>query len=284
MAALKDVLEGKPLRSPLHPALVHLPIALFPVSVLLDAASWMFADPTLQLVRGAFLTLIAGLITAVLAAVFGMVDYTEIRSDHPAKKTATLHMVLNLVAVGLFALGAGLRFGELDAARTPAWPIVASLAGLAILGYSGYLGGHLVYSDGIGVGRHRRDARLPEKTIVVSAAGAAAVPVAAAASLRDGETLRVDVDGTVIAVARVQGQVCAFQEFCTHRFGPLSEGQLDGHEVVCPWHRSRFDVRTGKVTSGPAKVDLRTFAVEVRDGQIYVASPGPNPRSAATQA
>lgn len=275
MAGLKGVLEGKPLRSPLHPAMVHLPIALFPLSLLLDLASWMLPRPELQLVRGAFGLLVAGLITAVLAAVFGMVDYTEIRSDHPAKRTATLHMVLNLVALALFALGAGLRFDQLGEARTAVLPLVVSLAAVGLLSYSGYLGGHLVYSDGTAVGRHRRSTRLPESTLAVSTAGAPQVAVGDAATLREGETLRVDVDGTIVTIARTAGQICAFQEFCTHRFGPLSEGQLEGHEVICPWRRSRFDVRTGKVTSGPAKADLRTFEVDVREGRIWLSRPTP---------
>lgn len=275
MPALKDILEGKPLRTPLHPALVHLPVALFPLSVLLDVASWLFPHAGLFLVRGAFLALAGGLVTAIFAAVFGMIDYTEIRSDHPAKKTATLHMVLNLVAVGLFALGAGLRFGDLETARTAPLPLAISLLALGVLGYSGYLGGHLVYNDGIGVGRHRRDTRLPESTVAASAAGAPSVPVGDASALREGETLRADIDGTIVTVARVGGQVCAFQEFCTHRFGPLSEGKLEGHNVVCPWHRSSFDVRTGHVTSGPAKINLRTFRAEIRDGRIWIEAPKP---------
>jgi len=144
------------------------------------------------------------------------------------------------------------------------------------LGYSGYLGGHLVYSDGVGVGRHRRE-RMPETTIRVGAGGAeepgqegGGMPVADEAALGEGETLRVEVGGVVMAIARVEGRVYAFQEFCTHRYGPLSEGVLRGCEVQCPWHNSRFDVRTGKVTQGPAKVELKTWRVEVRDGKIWV--------------
>lgn len=278
MPALKDVLEGKPLRLPLHPALVHLPVALFPLSVLLDVGSRIFSDAGLYLERSAFVALIGGLVTAAIAAIFGIVDYTEIRSDHPAKKTATLHMVLNLVAIGLFAFSAGLRYDALGATATGLFPLLASLLGLAVLSYSGYLGGHLVYSDGIGVGRHRRDTRTPGSTIAASTSGAAAIPVIYASRLRNGETLRVDVDGTIITIARVEDQFCAFQEFCTHRFGPLSEGKLESSEVVCPWHRSRFDVRTGKVTHGPASVDLRTFRVEVRDGKLWLETPAKKSR------
>lgn len=272
MSNLKHVLEGKPLRSPLHPALVHLPIALFPISVLFDVASWMVARPELNLVRAAFTCVVAGLITGLLAAVVGMVDYTDIRDDHPAKKTATLHLILNVIALGLFAGGAGLRYGDLDAVRTGFAPLVVSLAGLGVLAYSGYLGGTLVYEDGIGVGRHRRWTKLPERTVAVGAApGTDSVAVADDAALNEGETMRVELEGVVIAVARVKGEVFAFQEFCPHRFGPLSEGVFRGHDVVCPWHQSCFDVRTGKVTHGPAKVDLRVFRAESRDGKIWVA-------------
>jgi nitrite reductase/ring-hydroxylating ferredoxin subunit/uncharacterized membrane protein len=274
MATFKDLLEGKPFRFPLHAALVHLPIALFPISVLLDVASWIFgAGSGPALVRGAFGCVLAGLATGLLAGVVGMVDYTDIRDDHPAKKIATRHMILNLVALGVFGTSAAMRFGALNAEKTAALPLVLSLAGLALLSYSGYLGGHLVYADGVAVGRHRRRTRLPERTIVARATEApanTAVPVADDTAIRDGETLRTEIGRVIVTIARVDGALYAFQEFCTHRYAPLSEGALEGCDVVCPWHNSRFDVRTGKVTQGPAKVDLRTFPVESRDGKIWV--------------
>ena len=272
MAAAQQPAHAKPLRSILHPALVHLPIALLPISVILDVASRIFPRPELFLVRGAFFCILAGIGTGLFAALFGVLDYVGIRNDHPAKKTATVHMLLNVIALGLFAVSAGLRYGVLDADRVPGAALAISIATLGILGYSGYLGGILVYDDGIGVGKHRRDTRTPEKTHSPRATGPK-VAVADADALRDGETLRVDINGTIVAIAKIDGACHAFQEFCTHRYGPLSEGALIGCEVMCPWHRSRFDVRTGKVTHGPAKVDLRTFRTEVRDGKIWVEVP-----------
>jgi nitrite reductase/ring-hydroxylating ferredoxin subunit len=88
--------------------------------------------------------------------------------------------------------------------------------------------------------------------------------------LPPGETIRAEVEGVVICILRIEKRIYAFQEFCTHRFGPLSEGCVRGTEIECPWHRSRFDVRSGKVVHGPAKVDLKTWPVEVRDGAICV--------------
>lgn len=273
MGATKNVLLGKPVRSPLHPALVHLPIALFPLSVLLDLASWIRPDAQLHFVPAAFYCITAGLVTGLLAAVFGLADYSEIRRDHPARKTATLHMLLNVVALGAFAIGSMLRVNRLDVASTPALPFLISLVGLGLLSYSGYLGGHLVYSDGIAVGRHRHKPRFPDETVATPKGDAVLVPVADSTALAEGAALRVDANGTILALARLDGKIYAYQEFCTHRYGPLSEGELKDCQVTCPWHNSRFDLRTGKVTAGPAKVDLRVFRAEERDGRVWVEAP-----------
>ena len=88
--------------------------------------------------------------------------------------------------------------------------------------------------------------------------------------LNDGETLRVKCNGNIIALAKQGGKVYAFQEFCTHRYGPLSEGKLEDHQVICPWHRSCFDIRSGKVVEGPAKVDLKMYSTMVRAGKIFI--------------
>lgn len=92
-------------------------------------------------------------------------------------------------------------------------------------------------------------------------------------ALPDKATLRVEVASTVVTIARCDGQLFAVQEFCTHRFGPLSEGAIHDCQIECPWHRSCFDLRSGKVTHGPAKEDLRTFEVQEREGQIWVRVP-----------
>ena len=89
---LKDLLEGKPFRHPLHPWLVHFPVGLFFLSLLLDLASLAFpAVP--GLVRGAYYSILIGIIGALIAAIPGFVDYSDIRKDHPAKRVATAHMI-----------------------------------------------------------------------------------------------------------------------------------------------------------------------------------------------
>jgi uncharacterized membrane protein/nitrite reductase/ring-hydroxylating ferredoxin subunit len=272
---LKDFLEGKPLRHPLHPLLVHFPIGLFILSLLLDLASLVFRS-TPDLVRDAFYAMLLGIITALIAAVPGFVDYTDIRSDHPGKRTATTHLTLNLIAVALYGINLGVRSSSLNELQTPVGSLVLSLIGIVLLSAAGYLGGRLVYADGIGVGRHKRRTPTPVTTLHFTAPENGEVlfaPIPEAERLGEKETLRVEINREVITIAKIENNLYAFQEFCTHRFGPLSEGDFDGFNVQCPWHNSCFDVRTGEVTNGPAKVNLKTFRIETRDGKVCVGVP-----------
>ena len=268
---LKSLLQGKPFGHPLHPALVHFPIGFFLLSLLLDVVS--FAGPGSEdLFRASLYAMAAGVGSGLLAALPGLADRSDIRLDHPARKTANIHMTLNLTAIGLFGINLFVRARQLDQPETTPGTFLLSLLGAGILLYSGYLGGTMVYADGVGVGRHRRPTDTPRKTLDVSIfeRGDGWVPVCSADALDDGETLRVDWNGTVIAVARQAGEVYAFQEFCTHRYGPLSEGKLEDHRVICPWHRSCFDMRTGKVVDGPAEVNLKTYSAKLQEGKIFV--------------
>ena len=70
-----------------------------------------------------------------------------------------------------------------------------------------------------------------------------------------------------VAVFNVAGRFCATQGKCTHRQGPLSEGQLEGSTVTCPYHGAQFNVCTGAVLRGPARDPLKTYQVTV-EGEI----------------
>ncbi|PYL92687.1 MAG: hypothetical protein DMF14_02975 [Verrucomicrobia bacterium] len=272
---LKDLLEGKPLRHPIHPMLVHFPIGFLVLSFLLDLVSLVFPDVP-GLLGGSFYAMLLGIIAALLAAVPGIVDYSEIRRDHPGKVVATRHMILNLMVVAIYGINLWIRSSALSDPKISLLPFLLSIIGIGLLSVSGYLGGRLVYDEGIAVGRHKRRTPTPQETIRLSTGHATKdgettfVPIPEAEQLGNGETLRVEIDKLVMTIARIDNQLYAFQEFCTHRFGPLSEGSLHGFNVQCPWHNSCFDVRTGKVTNGPAKVDLKTFKIEKRDGKVGV--------------
>jgi nitrite reductase/ring-hydroxylating ferredoxin subunit/uncharacterized membrane protein len=272
---IKAILQGKILGHPLHPLLIHFPIGLFILALVLDVASFARDDGN-AMARSAFVAIVAGIITALLAAGPGTVDWLDIRDDHPAKKTGTYHMLLNVAAVILYAISVALRWGTLEEAnRTPVLAFIVSLIAAIVLTVSGYLGGHMVYNDGIAVGRHRRTSETPQTTVRVDPSGSAdgLAPVGASDKLKEGDSLRVEVEGVVMMVTRVEGTCRAVQEFCTHRFGPLSQGAFDGRCVICPWHKSKFDVTTGQVVDGPAKEDLRTFEVMEGDGQIWAKAP-----------
>jgi nitrite reductase/ring-hydroxylating ferredoxin subunit/uncharacterized membrane protein len=277
---IKAILQGRALGHPLHPLLIHFPIALFTLALILDVSSFVRDDGN-PMVRAAFVSLVAGLITALLAAAAGFADWSDIRSDHPAKKTANYHMVLNIAAVLLYAVSVVLRWGHREAEHTPVIAFLLSLLAAGVLTVSGFLGGHMVYNDGIAVGRHRRKTETPRTTIKLDSSGSpdGLATVGPSEALKDGQTLRVEVNGVVMMVTRVGGTCHAIQEFCTHRFGPLSEGAVEGDCVVCPWHKSKFDVTNGNVVDGPAKEGLRTFEAMEGEGQIWVKAGETAPKS-----
>lgn len=80
----------------------------------------------------------------------------------------------------------------------------------------------------------------------------------------------VQVDGENVCIANVDGKYYAIGSVCTHEGGPLADGILDGYEVECPWHNSRFDVRTGDVTSPPANEPEPVYEVKIEDSNILI--------------
>ena len=259
-----------PLKHPLHPALVHFPIGLFALSLLLDILRAAMGESAV-LSAGAYYAMLGGVAAAIAAALAGFADWVDIRADHPAKRTATIHMTLNLGAVALYGFDLWWR------ATGGGFGIAAGLSAAAfgLILISGYLGGAMVYADGIAVGRHRRPTPTPRETLSVSSSAPAEeyVEIPEASELKDGETLRAEIDGTIVTLARWEGRYFAVQEFCTHRLGPLSEGRIAEGQVMCPWHRSCFDLASGKVTQGPAKMDLKTYEIKMQDGRILIRIP-----------
>ena len=73
-----------------------------------------------------------------------------------------------------------------------------------------------------------------------------------------------------ICIANIDGKYYAIDNTCTHEGGPLADGTLEGYEVECPWHGSKFDVRTGAVTNPPATEPETTFEVKVDGNNILV--------------
>ncbi len=88
--------------------------------------------------------------------------------------------------------------------------------------------------------------------------------------LASGQASVVELNGTRIAIFNVDGQFYAVDDACTHSGGPLSEGELDGREVTCPWHGAVFDITTGKVVGSPAEDSVNRHEVKVEGDDVMV--------------
>jgi len=92
--------------------------------------------------------------------------------------------------------------------------------------------------------------------------------------LEAGAMRVVDIDRIRVLVSRSEdGEVCHSQHICTHRGGPLGEGERDGNVVTCPWHGSRSTMCSGAVLRGPAREPQRRFESCLREGKVEVRSP-----------
>jgi nitrite reductase/ring-hydroxylating ferredoxin subunit len=80
----------------------------------------------------------------------------------------------------------------------------------------------------------------------------------------------VDVAGEKVCIINIEGNYYAIGNVCTHVGGPLDEGTLEGYEVECPWHGSKFDVRTGEPTKPPARQSVPTYEVMLEGNNILV--------------
>lgn len=137
--------------APIHPMLVHYPIALWTTSVITDAVFYFHRNNSLVLISKYLIA--AGIVGALLAALPGIVDWTTI-TDPVAKKTGTLHMVLNVSALLLFGVSLYLRMKDYGAPLVGFHlkvPFVVSVAGLLDMAIAASLGGKLVYKHRMGV-------------------------------------------------------------------------------------------------------------------------------------
>ena len=96
------------------------------------------------------------------------------------------------------------------------------------------------------------------------------VKVARTDEVGPGQGRLIDVKGKQIALFNVNGEFFAIDNMCTHEEASLADGELSGHEVICPLHGAKFDVRTGEVLGPPAYDDVACYKVRVMGTDIEI--------------
>jgi nitrite reductase/ring-hydroxylating ferredoxin subunit/uncharacterized membrane protein len=251
--AVKDALSGTWLGHAVHPMLTDVVIGSFLGTTLLD----LFAPGQADVATRRLLWL--GIAAYGPTALTGVNDWADTEAaDSRVRRAGLVHAASNAVALTLYTSSlVARRRGRRGTG------VALGLAGATALMVGGYLGGHLSLRRGVGPDQTVFDPGPDEWT-----------RAAEAGALRPGELSRVLVDDTPLVVGRSGGDLFALHDRCSHRGCSLSQGELDGEEVVCSCHGSRFDRRTGAVRRGPATAPQPAFEVRERDGAIEVRRRG----------
>ncbi|WP_241562051.1 Rieske 2Fe-2S domain-containing protein [Streptomyces hoynatensis] len=244
-AGTRDVLHGKWLGHPLHPALVQTPIGMWSAAAVLDLLPGKRRDSG---------TLVAiGLAAAVPSAVAGWTDWADLRK--PQLRVGLVHAAANAGGIVLYAasLAARLR-GRRLRGKALGW------AGFALVGAGGALGGHLAYRQGAGANHAEGvEAHVP----------AGWQPLGAVADFPVGQAVRAETGGVPVLVYREPGgAVRVLADHCAHLGGPLSQGEITDGCVRCPWHGSLFRLTDGWNVEGPATAPQPAFEARVVDGRV----------------
>jgi len=112
---------------------------------------------------------------------------------------------------------------------------------------------------------------------MVDTAGTAAnIRLCAVGDIPEDSGRIVRAENRAIALFRVDKEVFALDNVCPHWGGPIGEGALkvDRMEVICPWHRFRYDLRTGRNVVSDLRAGATTYPVEIRDGDVFITIGG----------
>lgn len=99
------------------------------------------------------------------------------------------------------------------------------------------------------------------------------VRACAFSDLEDGEIFKAEIDGEgALAVYRIGDEVFATGDVCTHGEASLADdGYIEDGLVICSWHDGAFDIRTGEACRQPCMDPLKSYPIEIRDGEVYVS-------------
>jgi 3-phenylpropionate/trans-cinnamate dioxygenase ferredoxin subunit len=94
--------------------------------------------------------------------------------------------------------------------------------------------------------------------------------VAKVSDVPDPGKMMLEIDERLVVLLHVGGEFFCLDDVCTHDGGPLGDGELCGHELACPRHGAKFDVKTGKALTMPATEDTASHEVKVEGEDIFV--------------
>lgn len=238
----KDLLSGTPVGHPVHPLLVMVPIGGALATVVVDLLG--DSPQTSRRLLG------LGVLGAVPAAAAGLSDWDATMGGE--RRVGLVHAACSLTGIGVLGWS-WLRRTRGHGGR------LSTLLGTALLGGSGWLGGHLAYALGVGVDTTAFQHSTTEWT-----------DVGAEDDLDPQRPTAVMLGGQSVLLVRRAGTISAFSNRCTHRGGPLDEGDVRDGTIECPWHQSRFDLTDGTVQCGPATRPQPRFSVRVAAGRIQL--------------
>ncbi|HEV2012572.1 MAG TPA: DUF2231 domain-containing protein [Candidatus Dormibacteraeota bacterium] len=249
--ALKTFVHGTWLGHPLHPVITDIPLGAWTLAVIFDLS--YLIERSHGWVSAADVTIFIGLLAALGAAVTGYTDWSDTIGRE--RRVGIAHGLLNTLVILLYLVSFILRV----TGGSRGLAILLAYAGYLLVLAAAFLGGELVFSIGTGVNHHAWQ-EVPTKFTKVLLEG----------QLMDGMLIKAMAGDTPILLYKKGDIVCAISETCSHAGGPLSEGELDGNLVQCPWHASRFDVCTGQVKGGPATISQVRYETRIQNGQVDV--------------
>jgi nitrite reductase/ring-hydroxylating ferredoxin subunit/uncharacterized membrane protein len=252
---LQDFLNGSWLGHPLHAVLVDVVVGGYTMLIVLDLlglVAHVDVEPAGIIILG--LTTLAGL----SAGLSGLTDFKDTATGDERNVTV-LHGTINLIAIALYVVAFVMRAtGALDGSR------YVAIIGYLIISVGAYIGGHVVFKYGYMVNHNAfaKGKRAKEFTAVLPAA-----------ELADAKPTKAMLGATALVLVRRGDVVHALKETCSHAGGPLSEGELEGDAIVCPWHASHFRLADGQVLDGPAGTRQVRYAARINAGQVEVQGP-----------
>ena len=254
---LQDLMNGSWLGHSLHAVLVDVVVGGATAALLLDVLRVFFAVDGLETAT-AWVVGLAWL-AGIGAILTGLTDFKDTAPDSAERDVTITHGLINFVGNGGFAYSLSLRAsGSHDAAF---WVLLVSYLLISI---GAYIGGHVVFKYGYMVNHNAFDRGRRAKDFK---------PVVALSELPEEKPTKVTFGTTAVMLVRRGEVVHALKETCSHAGGPLSEGELKGDTITCPWHFSTFRITDGSVVHGPATSRQVSYRARINAGQVELQGP-----------